>query len=460
MKHTDAMALAIEQAKHAQAAGEVPIGAVVIKDGQVIGRGFNQTLAQGDPCAHAEIVALREAAQTLGNHRLDDCTLVVTVEPCTMCAGAALNARVGQVVFGAPEPKTGAAGSVHDVFAHAKINHHTQVQGGVEAAACAGLMQAFFQDKRESFKGRAWRLRDDALRTPDAAFERLPDWPFEPQYVDDLPSLGGLRMAYIDEGPRSAKTTWLLLHGNPTWAYVWRHWIPRLTQAGHRVVAPDLMGFGRSDKPKKMAQHSYDWHRQVLLELVERLDLQRVTLAVQDWGGLLGLTLPMAAPARYEALCVMNTTLATGEQALPDGFVSWRQFCRDKPQFGVGDLLGRGCRHLTREERAAYDAPFADSGYRAALRRFPEMVMGDMEAPGAAISREAAVFWSTQWSGKAAMVIGDADPVLASVMPALHAKIRGCSAPIHLPSGGHFVQEWLHPSLDDAWFEAMLAQLR
>ena len=103
MKHTDAMALAIEQAKHAQAAGEVPIGAVVIKDGQVIGRGFNQTLAQGDPCAHAEIVALREAAQTLGNHRLDDCTLVVTVEPCTMCAGAALNARVGQVVFGADQ---------------------------------------------------------------------------------------------------------------------------------------------------------------------------------------------------------------------------------------------------------------------------------------------------------------------------------------------------------------------
>ncbi|MEY2993617.1 MAG: tRNA-specific adenosine deaminase [Pseudomonadota bacterium] len=460
MNHVDAMKLALEQAQLAQAAGEVPIGAVVIKDGSVIGRGFNQTIGQADPCAHAEVLALREAAQSLGNYRLDDCTLVVTVEPCTMCAGAALNARIGRVVYGAAEAKTGAAGSVHDVFAQSQINHHTQVQGGVEAEACAAIMQAFFHAKRERFKAREGRLRDDALRTPEVAFEGLPDWAFEPNYIDDLPSLNGLRMAYLDEGPRDAATTWLLLHGNPTWSYIWRHWVPRLTALGHRVVAPDLIGFGRSDKPKKMAQHTYDWHRQVLLEWIDRLDLRRVTLAVQDWGGLLGLTLPMAAPERYEGLCVMNTTLATGERALPDGFVAWRQFCRDKPQFGVGDLLGRGCRHLSREERAAYDAPFPDSGHRAALRRFPEMVMGDPDAPGAALSREAAVFWSEHWQGKAAMVIGDADPVLASEMPLLHAKIKGCATPIHLPDGGHFVQEWLHPSLDSAWFDHLLVQLR
>ena len=460
MNHTEAMTYALEQARLAQASGEVPIGAVVLKDGEIVGRGFNQTIGLSDPCAHAEILALRDAAQSLGNYRLDDCTLVVTVEPCTMCAGAALNARIGHVLYGAPEARTGAAGSVHNVFAQTTINHHTQVQGGIEAEACASIMQAFFQAKRDDFKGRAGRLRDDALRTPDSAFERLPDWSFESRYIDDLPSLSGLRLAYLDEGPRDAPTTWLLLHGNPTWSYVWRHWVPRLTALGHRVVAPDLMGFGRSDKPKKMAQHTYDWHRQVLLELVQRLDLQRVTLAVQDWGGLLGLTLPMAAPERYEALCVMNTTLATGEQPLPDGFVAWRQFCRDKPQFGVGDLLGRGCRHLGRDERAAYDAPFPDSGHRAALRRFPEMVMDRLDAPGAALSREAAAFWSEQWQGKSAMVIGDADPVLASVMPSLHAKIRGCAPPIHLSSGGHFVQEWLHPNLDNAWFEILLAQLR
>ena len=460
MNDDQAMVHALAAAKLAGEAGEVPIGAVVLREGRIVGTGYNQPIGKRDPSAHAEIQALREAAQTLGNYRLDGCTLVVTVEPCTMCAGAALNARVGRVVFGASEPKTGAAGSVHNVFEHTQINHQTEVIGGVRQDECAHALQTFFKQRRQSQRDRQWRLRDDALRNPEEAFNGLVDWPFEPHYINDLPSLDGLRMAYVDEGPKDAAQTWVLLHGNPTWSYVWRHWIGRLTAMGHRVLAPDLIGFGRSDKPKKMATHTFDFHRQVLLEWIEHMDVHGIRLAVQDWGGLLGLTLPMAAPQRYSGLAVLNTTLATAEAPLTDGFVAWRQFCRDKPQFSVGGLLKRACPHLSVEEASAYELPFPDSGHRAALRRFPEMVAGEWDAQGAATAREAAQFWREQWAGKAAMVIGLADPVLAAAMPALQTTVRNCAAPLTLAQAGHFTQEWLHPSLpDSAWFDEMVVSL-
>lgn len=445
MTDDEAMGHALAAAKVAGESGEVPIGAVVLREGQVVGVGYNQPIHLRDPSAHAEIQALREAARTMGNYRLDGCTLVVTLEPCTMCAGAALNARVARVVYGAPEPKTGAAGSVHNVFAHAQINHQTEVQGGVRAQECAQALQGFFKQRRQNQRERQWPLRDDALRNPEEAFSGLPDWPFEAQYLNDLPSLGGLRMAYVDEGPKDAEQTWLLLHGNPTWGYVWRHWIAHLKAQGHRVLAPDLIGFGRSDKPKKMAAHRFDFHRQVLLEWVQRLDLRRIRLVVQDWGGILGLTLPMAAPERYEALLAMNTLLATGESPLPEGFTAWRQFCRDKPQFSVSGLMARACPHLTPQECAAYDVPFPDSGHRAALRRFPEMVAATPQAEGAEAARQAAVFWRDHWQGRAHVVVGEADPVLASVMPNLAGGIAACASPVALPHAGHFTQEWLHP---------------
>lgn len=362
-----------------------------------------------------------------------------------MCAGAALNARVSRLVYGTAEPKTGAAGSVHNVFAHAQINHQTEVLGGVRADECAQALQSFFKQRRQAQRDRQWPLRDDALRNPEEAFAGLPAWPYEAHYVNDLPSLAGWRMAYVDEGPKDAAQTWVLLHGNPTWGYVWRHWIAHLRAQGHRVLAPDLIGFGRSDKPKKMAAHGFDFHRQVLLEWVERLDLQHVRLVVQDWGGLLGLTLPMAAPQRYRGLLAMNTFLATGEHPLSDGFVAWRQFCRDKPQFSVSGLMARACPHLTPQECAAYDIPFPDSGHRAALRRFPEMVAPSWDSEGAATAREAAAFWREAWQGQTAVVIGQADPVLASVMPDLAAGMAGGAQPLVLSEAGHFTQEWLHP---------------
>ncbi len=279
-------------------------------------------------------------------------------------------------------------------------------------------------------------------RTPDACFDGLPGHSWAPRYLSDLPALRGLRLHHLDEGPRDAPVTWLCLHGNPTWSYVYRRMIPVFLAAGHRVVAPDLPGFGRSDKPVDVGQHSFGWHRQVLLEFVQRLDLQRVRLVVQDWGGLLGLTLPMEAPGRYEGLLVMNTFLATAEEPLPEGFRQWRAMCRSRPDFGIGRLLARGNPHLTAAECAAYDAPFPDPGFRAATRAFPEMVPEHPQADGVAVSRAAARFWAEAWTGRSMMAVGLQDPVFSpEVMEALRGRIRGCPPPMRLPEGGHFVQE-------------------
>ncbi|PJI97953.1 tRNA(adenine34) deaminase [Acidovorax sp. 69] len=439
------MRLALAEALEAARAGEVPVGAIVVKDGEVVASGRNAPVEGHDPTAHAEIVALRGAAQRLGNYRLDGCSLYVTLEPCAMCSGAMLHARLARVVYGAGDPKTGAAGSVLNLFGHTELNHQTEVQGGVLAEECGGLLSGFFRERRQQQRSEALArhpLRDDALRTPEAAFAQLPAYPWAPHYVSDLPSLAGLRLHYLDEGPRDARRTWLCLHGNPAWSYLYRRMLPTFLAAGDRVVAPDLIGFGKSDKPKKEGLHQFDWHRQVLLELIARLDLRTTVLVVQDWGGILGLTLPMAMPDRFDGLLVMNTLLATGDAPLPAGFVDWRAMCRDKPLYGVGRLLARGNPQLTDAECAAYDAPFPDRGYRAALRAFPERVPTTIDDPGAALSREARQFWQQRWQGRSLMVVGAQDPVLGlPVMRVLQQLIHGCPEPVVLPQAGHFVQE-------------------
>lgn len=280
------------------------------------------------------------------------------------------------------------------------------------------------------------------VRTPDERFANLPGYPWAPHYMDDLPSLGGLRLHWLDEGPRDAPITWLCLHGNPTWSYLYRRMVPAFVAAGHRVVAPDLPGFGRSDKPIDVAQHTFGWHRRVLLEFVERLDLRRVNLVAQDWGGLLGLTLPMEAPERYRALLLMNTALATAEGPLPEGFVQWRAMCRSRPDFSISRLMARGNPHLTEAEAAAYDAPFPSPEFRAATRAFPERVPERPEQDGVEVSRRAAQFWSGEWTGRSMMAVGEQDPVFSpAVMEWLRARVRGCPPPLRIPQGGHFVQE-------------------
>ena len=282
----------------------------------------------------------------------------------------------------------------------------------------------------------------EALRTSDERFAGLAGWPWAAQYAEPLGE--GLRMAFIDEGRRDAAVTVLCLHGNPSWGYLYRHMIPVFLGAGLRVVVPDLIGFGRSDKPVDEAWHRFGTHRQSLLNFIEWLDLKNVMLVCQDWGGIFGLTLPMALPERFTRLLVMNTTLATGD--LTEGFRQWRAFSNSQPDMAVGKLLRRGKREMSEAEAAAYDAPFPDLSFKAALRAFPKLVPDGADADGAAISRAAAAFWQQRWQGDSFMAVGVQDPVLGlPTMLALGQQIRGCPAPLEVAEGGHFVPEWGGP---------------
>ena len=283
------------------------------------------------------------------------------------------------------------------------------------------------------------------LRTPDQCFAGLPGWPFAPHYLHPLPGDdAALRLHCIDEGQRSATMTALCLHGNPTWGYLYRHMVPVFVAAGLRVVVPDLIGFGRSDKPVDPSWHSFEKHRQSLLNLIEQLDLRNVMLVCQDWGGILGLTLPMAMPDRFKHLLVMNTTLATG--SVTAGFRQWRNYSNSQPDLAVGKLLRRGKPDMADADAAGYDAPFPDTTFKAALRAFPDLVPDGHSAPGAAISRQAQAFWQQQWAGSSLMAIGTQDPVLGlNAMQALHADIRGCPPPLLVAEGGHFLPEWGRP---------------
>ena len=436
------MQLALAQARLAGQAGEIPVGAVVVKDGQVLGSGHNVSITESDPTGHAEVVALRNAAKQQGNYRLDGCTLYVTLEPCAMCAGALLHARVGRVVFGAKDPKAGACGSVLDLFASTQLNHHTHAESGLLAQDCSAQLNGFFGQLRLRQRAAATPLREDALRTPESRFVDLPDYPWAPHYHHDLEGLQGLRLHYLDEGPTDAATTYLCLHGNPTWSYLYRKMIPVWTAAGCRVIAPDLIGFGKSDKPKRESVHTFEFHRRYLLELIEALDLKHVVLVVQDWGGLLGLTLPMEAPQRYVGLVIMNTMLATGDAGLPKGFLDWRAMCAKLPQYDIARLMQRGNPQLSAAECQAYNKPFPDAGHRAATRAFPRLVANHTDSEAAQIAQAAAHFLRQEWKGRTFVAAGAKDPVFSvEMMQQLAGSIRGCPAPLVLQEAGHFVQE-------------------
>lgn len=249
------MGLALAQAREAALAGEVPVGAVVVKDGQLIASGRNAPIAGHDPTAHAEVVALREAARVLGNYRLDGCTLYVTLEPCAMCSGAMLHARLARVVFGASDARTGAAGSVIDLFAQPQINHHTAVLGGVMAQDCAQVLQDFFKVRRIN----PAPLREDALRTERSAIALI-DWPEEwSHWWRDLPSAPGWRLHGLRQ-PSASPVRTIALHSPETWSALYRDAVAQ----DPTLLALDLLGFGLSDKPKKRTQHELAWHAAVL----------------------------------------------------------------------------------------------------------------------------------------------------------------------------------------------------
>lgn len=275
------------------------------------------------------------------------------------------------------------------------------------------------------------------MRTPDARFANLPGFPYAPRYWE----WQGLRGHYVDEGKGERVT--LCLHGEPTWSYLYRRMIPRFAASGARVVAPDFIGFGRSDKPIEESFYTFEMHRTFLLEFIERLDLTRIALVVQDWGGLLGLTLPMEMPERFERLLVMNTALGTGDAPLPEGFVAWRAYVRRTPDLPCDKLMQRSCRHLSEAEAAAYEAPYPDTPSKAGARAFPDLVPDRPDAPGAALSRKARDWWTNAWKGESFMAIGAKDPVLGPpVMHELRKLIRNCPEPYVHAEGGHFLQEW------------------
>lgn len=288
--------MALEQAQAAQAAGEVPVGAVLVHQNKVIAVGYNQCIMSHDASAHAEIVALRKAGKALGNYRLQDCDLYVTLEPCAMCAGAIAHARLRSVVYGVKDPRAGAAGSVLNVLQHSGTSHQVAATDAQELAevpaslrlALAQLLPHFFQTKRQEQSAQALPLRPDALRTPEAVFANLP-LPAPSHYTKHLPALAGLRLHYFDsDAPAGliSYPTYLCLHHGSNWSITFADFFA--AQVGQaRVIAPDLIGFGMSDKLKKSSAYNLDWHAQVLCEWLDylaqaqALDVRAVQLVLQ-----------------------------------------------------------------------------------------------------------------------------------------------------------------------------------
>ncbi len=279
----------------------------------------------------------------------------------------------------------------------------------------------------------------DVLRTPEERFTDLAGYPWPAHHVQ----VHDMRMAYVDEGPPDAEVV-LCLHGEPSWSYLYREMIPVFLQAGMRVVAPDWLGFGRSDKPVEDAVYTWDFHHSAMLQFVDTLGLRDITLVVQDWGGLLGLTLPVSHPDLVKRLLIMNTGLGVGTRPT-EGFLAWRDYVATTPDFNVGELMARAEPSLTPQEVAAYDAPFPDARFKAGVRRFPALVPTEPDAPGVEVSRAAAAWWATQFTGKSFMAIGTQDPVLGEpVMQRMRQIIRGCPEPMLLEVG-HFVPEHGQP---------------
>jgi haloalkane dehalogenase len=279
---------------------------------------------------------------------------------------------------------------------------------------------------------------EEILRTPDDRFDDLPDYPFDPHYAD----VDGLRMHYVDEGPREADPV-VLLHGEPSWSYLYRTMIPILAEAGHRVVAPDLVGFGKSDKPADRASHTYqrhvDWMRRLL---IDELDLSDVTLFVQDWGGLIGLRVLAAHPDRFARVVASNTGLPVGE-GLSEAFERWRTFAREVPRFPVGSVVQNGTvTSLSSEVVAAYEAPFPDESYKAGARMLPALVPTEPDDPAAEANRAA---WAvlTSWERPFLTLFGDSDPITQGGESVFQKQVPGAEGQSHaiVEDAGHFLQE-------------------
>ena len=284
----------------------------------------------------------------------------------------------------------------------------------------------------------------DVLRTPDERFADLPGWPYEPSYAQ---TSDGLRMAYVDEG---SGPTVLLLHGEPSWGYLYRRMVPVLVEAGYRCVVPDLIGFGRSDKPTAVEDFTYARHvEQLRSVLFDALDLTGVTLVGQDWGGLLGLRLVAEHPERFARVCAANTGLPDGTRRLPDAWWRFRDFVVRTDDLPIGFLVASGCAEpLAPEVQAAYDAPFPDASYKAGPKAFPDLIPQDAANPATPDNQRA---WEVLRSFEAPFLcaFSDQDPITAGGERALVAAIPGAQGQPHttVAGAGHFLQEDRGPEL-------------
>ena len=288
------------------------------------------------------------------------------------------------------------------------------------------------------------------LRTPDEATTGLPGFPYESSYVDVDDTEGGtLRVAYLDEGPSDGQVM-LCLHGEPSWSYLYRHMIPPLVEAGHRVICPDLVGFGRSDKPSERGAYTYQRHVDWMRELViDHLDLTDITLVCQDWGGLIGLRLVGEHPDRFARVVAANTFLPTGDRHLGSAFEAWREFSQTVDVFPTGVIVNGGCTtDLSPDVIAAYDAPFPDESYKEGARQFPLLVPATPDDPAAPANRAA-------WEGLRSFdrpflcAFSDSDPITKGADRVLREDIPGAASVEHvtIEGGGHFLQEDRGPEL-------------
>ncbi|MDO8862759.1 haloalkane dehalogenase [Haliea sp. E1-2-M8] len=282
-----------------------------------------------------------------------------------------------------------------------------------------------------------------SLRTPDSRFERLSGFDYEPHYLQVSDFDGGeLRMHYLDEGPQDGAIV-LLLHGEPSWCYLYRKMIPIITAAGFRAVAPDLIGFGRSDKPAARKDYTYARHVGWMQSLLDQLDLQAINLVCQDWGGLLGLRLVAENPERFGSVVAANTFLPTGDKDLGPAFEKWRQFSQETPEFHVaGVIKGGTVTPLAQEVLDAYNAPFPDESYKEGARQFPMLVPASPDDPASEPNRKA---WEvlSQWQKPFLTAFSDSDPVTAGVDTYFQKFIPGARGLDHvtIEKGGHFLQE-------------------
>ena len=294
-----------------------------------------------------------------------------------------------------------------------------------------------FPTYRRTRRGRDTVHRMRLLRTPDDRFDDLTGHVFESHYteIDD-----GIRIHHVDEGDGPVV---LLMHGEPTWSYLYRAMITPIASAGHRVIAPDLVGFGRSDKPAQLDDHTYERHVSWMLQWLRTLDLDGVTLFCQDWGGLVGLRLVAADPDRFARFAVANTGLPTGDREMPAAFNAWQEYARSTPEFDPGAIVQGGTvRALTGDEVAAYRAPFPDESYLAGPRVMPGLVPTSPDDPSSEPNREA---WQTlsRWEKPCLTLFSDSDPITAGGERPFHRLVPGADGQPHqtIAGAGHFLQE-------------------